>query len=407
MICKMFTINGKAPTIGNTALTGSAIDNPGVVLEYFNPRNYTPHYDGFSVRVAKSGTTATIDYENMCYYSTAKYDNPDPSQLNKAFFIPMSSLTYTTDPNYNFYCLKSVNIPSVSAIRNGYGYVFPCDEADYDHAGAYVIPTAEYAGQNLYVYIWLPDVLQSPENKDQVGLDCTVLKANTEEIGFNIHKCDMPGLNQYCFNQAYIKEIIDCHLPSGHQYFGQGDVINNVYLSPIELISASDIEQYQPMPNVNSAFDSNLCGLSGIDYVENCVITNKFNGYFNTYIKSAKNSTLNSCIFESANNCIISGIGQGGDNYNISAYNCTADLREGSMGKIYFNNCDIYNTPQFANDGTWLAENCNASGSRSYPVAGGVPIGTYKNSYYSYVRSGEVLSSWYLEDFPTLPPVLL
>lgn len=395
MICKMFTINGKAPTIGNTALTGSAIADPGVVLEYFNTRNYTPHYDGFSVRVAKSGTTADIDYENMCYYSTAKYDNPDPSQLNKAFFIPMTYLTYTTDPNYSFYCLRSVGIPATSAIRNGYGYVFPCDKADYDHAGAYVIPTAEYTGQNLYVYIWLPDVLQSPENKDQVGLDCTVLKANTEEIGVNIHKCEMPGLNQYCFNQAYIKEIIDCHLPSGHQYFGYGDVITNAYLSPIELISASDIEQYQPMQNVNSAFDSNLCGLSGIDYVENCIITNKFNGYFNTYIKSAKNSTLNSCVFKSANNCDIYVDGD----LSGSAFNSKLTINEdyGNNSRCLIN-CTASGLIQ--NDRYLTAEDSYITSTYLRPVN---MQGHYKNTFVTYTADYYYSGTYYAEDYPTKP----
>lgn len=408
MICKMFTINGKAPTIGNTALTGSAIDNPGVVLEYFNPRNYTPHYDGFSVRVAKTGTTATIDYENMCYYSTAKYDNPDPSQLNKAFFIPMSSLTYTTDPNYNFYCLKSVNIPPVSAIRNGYGYVFPCDEADYDHAGAYVIPTAEYAGQNLYVYIWLPDVLQSPENKDQVGLDCTVLKANTEKIGFNIHKCDMPGLNQYCFNQSYIKEIIDCHLPSGHQYLGYGDVISTEYLSPIELISASDIEQYQPVQSVNSAYDSKLAGgFQSIQYAENCDLIGATNGYTRLTAISAKNCNISAAKWYSANGCNITVndfISTGYGDSGISAFNSTINwTNDNSIGAYsYFTDCDITQTPTWCN--RWTLQNCNVSSTRTNPTS---PAGmgtelTAKNTYWHYGTS-----AWYAENYPTTPFVPL
>lgn len=407
MICKMFTINGKAPTIGNTAFTGSALADPGVVMSYQYTGNSYPHYDGFSVRVAKTGTTATIDYENMCYYSTAKYDNPDPAQLNKAYFIPMSSLTYTTDPDYNFYCLKSVNIPPVSAIRQGFGYIFPCDEADYDHAGAYVIPTAEYANQELYVYVWLPDVLQAPENNAEVGLDCTTLIRKDDGLTVNLYKCDMPALNQYCYNQTYIDKLVNCHLPSGEQYFGTGNVIKN-NLGDINLISASEFGQYQPVQNVMSAYDSKLSGLPSIDYVENCVIANLYNGYFNTHIKSANNSTLYSCVYQSANNCIISGVGE--ESYTEgSAYNSVVDFNLGWVNKkFYFNNCDIYNAPQYANTSYWIAEDCRVSGTRSYPTTGGGPdIGTYKNSYYSYVQNGTVVSSWYLEDFPTLPPVPL
>lgn len=412
MICKMFTINGKAPTIGNTALTGSAIGNPGVVLEYFNTGTSTPHYDGFSVRVAKTGTTATIDYENMCYYSTAKYDNPDPSQLNKAFFIPMSQLRYRTDPDYNFYCLAANTwFPWIGEPTHpNYGYIFPCDEADYDHAGAYVIPTAEYANQELYVYVWLPDVLQSPENTDQVGLDCTVLKTNAEKIGFNIHKCDMPGLNQYCFNQAYIKEIVDCHLPSGHQYFGYGNVIDtgSSALNYIELISASDIEQYQPVQSVKSAYDSRLAGgFQSIQYAENCDLIGAANGYTQLTAISAKNCNISAAKWYSANGCNITindSFPAGYSDSGISAFNSTINwiLEYGNDASLYLTDCDITQTPTWCNN--WTLQNCNVSSTRTGPTnpAGMGTNFVAKNTYWHYGAS-----SWYAEDYPTKPFVLL
>lgn len=407
MICKMFTINGKAPTIGNTALTGSAIADPGIVMSYNYTGRYTPHYDGFSVRVAKTGTTANIDYENMCYYSTAKYDNPDPSQLNKAFFIPMSSLTYTTDPNYSFYCLKSVNIPPVSAIRQGLGYVFPCDKADYDHAGAYVIPTAAYANQELYVYVWLPDVLQAPDNNEEVGLDCTTLITKGEGLTVNLYKCDMPGLNEYCYNQTYVDKLVNCHLPSGHQYFGYGDVIASD-LDYINVISASDIEQYQPIQSVKSAYDSRLAGgFQSIQYAENCDLIGATNGYTRLTAISAKNCNITAAKWYSATGCnitvndfIAAGYGDSG----ISAFNSTINWTNENSNEAYsyFTDCDITQTPAWCN--RWTLQNCNVTSTRTSPnnPAGMGSEFTAKNTYWHYGAS-----SWYAEDYPTTPFVPL
>lgn len=403
MICKMFTINGKAPTIGNTALTGSAIGNPGVVLEYFNTGNNTPHYDGFSVRVAKSGTTATIDYENMCYYSTAKYDNPDPSQLTKAFFFPMSQLRYLTDPDYNFKCLAAGTwYPWIGEpTHSNYGYIFPCDEDDYDHAGAYVIPTAEYAGQNLYVYVWLPDVLQSPENKDQVGLDCTVLKTKAEEIGVNIHKCDMPGLNKFCFNQAYVKSAINCDFStSAHQYFGFGDIIDNAALSPIELMSGCDIRQYLTGQTIDSAYDSKFYGFPSANYVENCDISGQDryvgNADCGCYVQSALNSKLHCVDFKSANNCDIYvdiGLIIG------SAFNSKLTINEwGGNANSYLNNCTA--SGLIHND-LWLtAEDSYITSNYLRPQN---MQGHYKNTYVTYTADPQYSGTYYAEDYPTKP----
>lgn len=410
MICKMFTINGKAPTIGNTALTGSAIGNPGVVMSYNYTGNNVPHYDGFSVRVAKTGTTATIDYENMCYYSTAKYDNPDPSQLTKALFIPMSQLVYTTDPDYNFYCLASkVWIPGWPQPIHypQFHYVFPCDEADYDHAGAYVIPTAEYTNQELYVYVWLPDVLQAPENDEEAGLDCTTLITKGEGLTVNLYKCDMPGLNQYCYNQTYVNKIINCNLPSGHQYFGYGSVIDTATsaLDSIELISASNIEQYQPVQKVKSAYDSTLKGGFGkIEYAENCTIAGANNGYTWTTINSAKNCNISATMFTSANGCDIT-MNDGGaiSNIHYSAYNSKINHTvDWSVGTAYFNNCDFIETPRYCNN--WTFENCDVSSTRSSPVGAG-GIGTNVSAKNTYWHVGT--ASWYAEDYPTTPFVPL
>ena len=405
MICKMFTINGKAPTIGNTALTGSAIADPGVVLEYFNTGTGTPHYDGFSVRVAKSGTTATIDYENMCYYSTAKYDNPDPSQLTKATFIPMSLLRYTKDPDYTFNCLASITwVPGLwpQPIRYpSFNYVFPCDEDDYDHAGAYVIPTAEYAGQSLYVYVWLPDVLQSPENKDQAGLDCTVLKTKAEEIGVNIHKCDMPGLNKFNFNQTYVKSAINCDFStSAHQYFGFGDIIDNTALSPIELMSGCDIRQYLTGQTIDSAYDSKFYGFPSANYVENSDISGQFrmgNTVCDCYVQSALNSKLHNVYFKSANNCdiYVDGVLSG------SAFNSKLTISE-----------------DYGNNSRCLI-NCTASGlihtdnyltaedsyiTSTYLDPGRVTMfGHYKNTYITYNTDPMFAGTYYAEDYPTKP----
>ena len=193
MICKMFTINGKAPTIGNTALTGSAIADPGIVLEYYNTGVNTAHYAGITLR-GPSSNTADIDYSNMCYYSNTKYDNPNPADLTKAHFYPISSLLKVNDPSY----------PTKQCFTATYGYVadqpliFPLDE-EYNHVGAYLIPRSAYSTSSLYVYLWLPSVTGAPEGNDTVGVDFTTLEPQGANIGLNIIKCDMPAYNNVAF----------------------------------------------------------------------------------------------------------------------------------------------------------------------------------------------------------------
>lgn len=397
MICKMYTINGKAPTIGNTALTGSAIADPSVVLHLSSNRlsdlSTYGDYVGFSIRTPKSGVnTATYDYSNMCYCSTAYYENPNPADLTPLRFLSTSADLQSAS-DYLYWHSKNV--------------CFPVDfySTAINVPGAYYIPVSAYdGGFELYIYMWLPDLTTAPDENDQVGLDCTLLETSAH-WNMDIIRAKLPAMNYASFNQACIKTITNADIAYDDQTFGYGDVIQAAGsgLGNIELISGSKLGcyNYQGIPPVKSAYNSELTGFP-IDYAENCTI---YGGLDTTTVKSAKNCKL-SCFYQSADNCYINLVNSQG--FNGSAYNSTVDWNNRSNnGNQYFYNCNILNAPQYSDTARWLAVNCNASGSASYPSTGSIPIGTYKNSYYSYVRSGEVLSSWYLEDFPTLPPVLL
>ena len=396
MICKMFTINGKAPTIGNTALTGSAIADPGIVLEYYNTGTNEAHYAGITLR-GPSSNTADIDYSDMCYYSNTKYDNPNPADLTKAFFYPIAQLLKVQDPLYT----------TKQCFTARYGYVadmpliFPLDE-EYNHVGAYLIPRSAYSASSLYVYLWLPSVTGAPEGNDTVGVDFTTLEPQGANIGINIVKCDMPAYNNVAFNQTYIKSAINCKFPtSAHQYFGWGDLIETKYLSPIVLMSGCDIRQYQSGQDILSAYDSKFYGFPSANYVENCDISghNRYlaNTVCNCYVQSALNSKLHNIFFKSANNCDIYVDGD----LSGSAFNSKLTINEdyGNNSRCLIN-CTASGLIQ--NDTYLTAEDSYITSTYLNPVTV-IMFGHYKNTYVTYTANPMYSGTYYAEDYPTKP----
>ena len=393
MICKMFTINGKAPVINNVALTGSAIADPNVIMEYSSMNlSNVPMYDGFSVR-CPADPTIQVDYSNMCYYSTVKYDNPSLSQLTKATFIPISGL----ETGLHYYQTK---IPYPDAHHENNKLWFPRDDG-FEHAGAYIIPTAAYHESPLYVYIWLPDVMTAPDHIEEVGLDCTTIQASGETC-VNLYKCDIgSALNEHSFNQTYIEKIINFHAPSGREYFATGSYIEN--LNYIHLISASTIRQYNKgFPAVYSAYDSYLEGIESAFYMENCTVINSYPPYFPTVVDSAKNCNLLNVDYKSANNCTAEYNGDAafGNSLNSSAYNSTVNFNNlpTNNRKYYFENSNITMTPSWPQSGKFSAVNSNVTGELSPAIFNN--IGTYVNTYYHSTADNK---DWYMENFPTVP----
>lgn len=393
MICKMFTINGKAPIINNVALTGSAIADPNVVMEYSSMNlSNVPMYDGFSVR-CQADPTIQVDYSNMCYYSNVKYDNPSLSQLTKATFIPVSEL----ETGIHYYQTK---IPYPSAHHENNKLWFPRDDG-FEHAGAYIIPTAAYHESPLYVYIWLPDVMTAPDHIEEVGLDCTTIQASGETC-VNFYKCDIgSALNEHSFNQTYTEKIINFNAPSGREYFATGSFIEN--LNYIHLISASTLRQYNKgFPAVYSAYDSYLEGIESAFYMENCTVINLHPPFFPTVVDSAKNCNLLNIDYKSANNCTAEYNSDAafGNSLNSSAYNSTVNFNNlpTNNRKYYFENCNILMTPSWPQSGKFSAVNSNVTGELNPGMYSN--IGTYVNCYYHCTANN---TDWYMQNFPTVP----
>lgn len=405
MICKMFTINGKAPTIGNTALTGSAIADPGMILEYSgNPSkpDVGYFYDGITVRSPEEPMTG-IDYSNIVYYSDTYYESPSLSQVTKAIFVPSGDLNLIEDPRQGYADYALVSKYSVQ----GQIRIFPYD-LGFHHIGAYFIPPSAYIGKNLYVYFWIPDVLNAPEHNDQVGFDCTTIMDKTS-LRLNILKAEVPGaLNDDMFNQTYVDKIFNMKVPSAGEYFCTGRYIEDFNsIGPVSLVSASEITQYTPAGNVLSAYKSKLDGFSSITYAEDCDLGRNNGSYFSTIVTSAKNSTLNNVYYKSANNCNITVTEEhgGAASDGGSAYNSTVNFALGydNSNRSYYNNCNITETPQWPE--RWAGDNCNVTSTQCQPIIGGMintNMGTWKNSYWTYGGT-----TWYLEDFPTIAPVPL
>ena len=398
MICKMFTINGKAPVISNIALTGSVIADPNVIMEYSSMNlSNVPMYDGFSVR-CPADPSITVDYSNMCYYSNTKYDNPSLSQLTKAEFIPISDLEFGTH-----YYQTTAQYPG-SAHHEYNKLWFPRDDG-FEHAGAYIIPTAAYHESPLYVYIWLPDVMTAPDHIEEVGLDCTTMQGSGGTC-VNFYKCDIgSALNGHSFNQTYCEKIINFHAPSGIEYFATGSYIGN--LNYVHLISASTLRQYNAgFPAVYSAYDSYLEGIESAFYMENCTAYNSNPSYFPTFLNSAKNCNLENIHYVSAKDCNIKISDQYYRVSDCSAYDCNVAINIGlfsDQANMYYENCNLGTLPVWTNP-KLSAVSSNVTGVQSpnndieYGEYHPRIQGTYKKCFYHSTRDN---TDWYMEDYPT------
>lgn len=399
MIYKMFTINGKASTIGNVALTGSAIADPSVILHYSGTPSVNRTlgtYDGFSIRIPKSGTSA-YDYFNLCYYSTAYYEQPNLNDLTKALFLSRSA-DLNTESDY---------LVSNQEIDGKYRK-FPVDfySTAVDVPGAYYLPHSAFEGGNeLYVYLWLPDVQTAPDDNDQVGLDCTLLETY-HNWNMDILKAKLPAMTFASFNQTCVKSITNADIAYDSQVFGYGGVINSSYygLGDINLVSDSKIgcTNNTGLQEVYSAYNSELSGFN-ISHAENCKIFGDLENINKpvTALSAINCDIPDSVSYKSANTCNITGYPE-----NSTAINSNVILRGFTDTHITYKNCNI--SGSIYSDLYLSAEDSNITSTYLNP--GYSPVrGNYKNCYFYYVNTGNPAfnSSWYAEDYPTTPFVPL